>query len=170
MKLRKELIQHMKSVSVACCVCVQTCGRRRSMNALASSQANNKPVCLCGRDSHYVLFPLWGWLKIPPFDAGYIVFWLIAHGFSTAVMLFIASDMQLSQTELHKNYDYGHLRLIKEHDGSSGGEWRIHPYIHMQILHKYIKSTNKQNMHILSNVGLGDHISHTTGLHNCWAG
>lgn len=35
----KELIQHMKSVSVACCVCVQTCGGggRRYRNVLLSS-------------------------------------------------------------------------------------------------------------------------------------
>lgn len=102
-KPRKELIQHMRSVRVACCVCVQACGRR-STNVVISSLTNNKPACACvwegcGGRSHK-LFPMWFWLKIPLFDAWHTASWLIMHRFSTAVMLFIGSDTQLSEPKL----------------------------------------------------------------------
>lgn len=65
-----------------------------------SALTNNTPVC--GRIryegcSHYMLLPWLFWLKIPFFDAWSTTFWFITYRSPTAVMLFIGSDMQLSE-------------------------------------------------------------------------
>lgn len=155
---KKAYTAHEKCECSMLCLCADM-WEDRGMKALTSSRANNKPVCFCmggmwGLFSLYIVSlvvltqnpPIWCWIHCFLID-----YTQIFHSCNA-----IHRFWHAAVTKLHQKLRLWIFR-IKKHNGLSREEWRIHWYTHM---HKNIKSTNKQNVHILRGLGDRPHQSH----------